>query len=141
MSVRLTVNADVLGVGPASSLISNSKIAQALHISEAAVKSRLRHARSAWILGTFRQKFAMGCKLSEQFESMTRVYLMSSWESDCVDDGSALQCRLGPAACMKRAAGTPSDEGIDRYLRLMVGTLFLWPNQHISLAIQAAGDW
>jgi hypothetical protein len=33
---------------------------------------------------------------------------------------------------MERARGSPSDEGIDRYLRLMVATLFLWPNQHIS---------
>ena len=87
----------------------------------------------------------MGCTLSEQFESMTKVYLMRSWESDCVDDGSAWQCPLRPsvrlARRMGRAAEVPSGEGVDRYLRLMFAILFLWLNQHIRLATQAAGDW
>jgi hypothetical protein len=36
------------------------------------------------------------------------------------------------------AAGVLSDEGADRYLRPIEAVLFLWLNQHISLATKAA---
>jgi hypothetical protein len=53
-------------------------------------------------------------------------------------DGNLLYARRDLAQYMEGAAGVPSDEGIDRYLRPIVAILFLWLNQHISFATKVA---
>jgi RNA polymerase sigma-70 factor (ECF subfamily) len=78
------------------------EIAQALHISEAAAKSRLSRARGR------------------------------------LDPARAARTATAAAVTHGGTAGVSSDEGVDRYLRLMVAILFLWLNQHISLTTKVA---